>query len=56
MKLLWKILMAGLFWGALISAEENDLSRLSLGEGWLNAIPIEEFQGRVIVVELWGIR
>ncbi len=55
MKLLWKTILAFLFCGALISAEESDLGRLSLGEGWLNAIPIEEFQGRVIVVEMWGI-
>ena len=34
---------------------ESGLKKLSLGEGWLNPVPIEEFNGRVVVVEMWGI-
>lgn len=52
-KSLQTLLIACLFMGVLWA--EKDLDRLSLGEGWLNAIPLEEFAGRVIVVEMWGI-
>jgi hypothetical protein len=47
------ILLFILTFGALWA--EGDLEKLSLGEPWLNPVEKVDLEGRVVVVELWGI-
>ncbi len=56
MQLLTKIIILCVLsrW-SLFFADESDLSRLSLGEPWLNSVVIEDLVGHVVIVEMWGI-
>lgn len=44
------MLLSGVLWA------ENDLKqKLNLGESWFKGYSKEALEGRVVVVELWGI-
>ena len=49
------VLSLSLFLGTALAEGSEIQQKLNLSDPWLNGIEKESLEGRVVVVELWGI-